>query len=214
MIYRLLARKLFENFPGPALDSAPGRRIASSQAKVLSYRWERPRHINRPGGGGSPRGIGTKEVVSLIERSVAHGAHRVDAEAAERLESLFEHAFSEVEIRECLEDVQMDRALDVLAWAKGRPDPYPALRNWAVKHRKGFYRPNRELPSGEELGRREREYVARKERESRESSGCGLTWSEVERLVAGFHAPLYRAQMRRATLAERRRRNGKSGGAA
>lgn len=136
------------------------------------------------------------EAVSATEprRSTAH--YRVDIYRAEILERQFP-AFDAVMIRECLEGAPVKQAVALLDWAqrKSPKNPYRALRAWARRNRKGFYRPRRDpdRPGADETYRLYLGYMRHKEEEKRQRDGRVLTTSEIERLTREFYAPEYRA---------------------
>jgi hypothetical protein len=87
----------------------------------------------------------------------------------------------------------------LLDWAqrKSPQNPYRALRAWARRNQKGFYRlrrdPNR--PKANETYSVYLGYIRHKEEEKRKRNSGVLTTSEIERLTREFYAPEYRADV-------------------
>ncbi|QIN81100.1 hypothetical protein GBA65_21950 (plasmid) [Rubrobacter marinus] len=94
-----------------------------------------------------------------------------------------------------------EEAIGILAWASKKADPPEALLDWARKKSRGYYRPHRRRPDGNEEYARCLEHLGRKEAEAAEKRGSGLTQREVEELTGLWYAPGHRAAMRRIPAA-------------
>ncbi len=131
------------------------------------------------------------------ERIRGGGRHvRVDDRAAEVLAGDFP-AFSVVEVREACESEPLRMAIGILGWASEKADPPKALLNWARKRSRGYYRPRRRRPKGNEEYARCLEHLRRKEAEAVEKRNSGPTQRGGEDLTRLFYAPGHRAAMNR-----------------
>ena len=81
-------------------------------------------------------------------------------------------AFSVVEVREACEFEPVRMAIGILGWASRKTEPPKALLNWARKRSRGYYRPHRRRPDGNEEYARCLGYLAGARRPRRSSSGA------------------------------------------
>ena len=103
--------------------------------------------------------------------------------------------FSVVEVRTALEFEPVRMAIGMLQWARGKPNPAKALVGWARKRRRGYYRPASRRPDAGAEYRRYLEHIRRKEAESLELLGRGLSPAEAEDAARLWYAPAHRAAM-------------------